>query len=708
MESIGIELVLKQNLAAQLKTILPMLTKMNSQFTAINKSLGQMETFQNNANRGFQRMANQMQAVNAQSKGLQTINQHVKGVGTAATGATRQVSLLGASLGGLMRTLGPLVGIYKIMQGVGAVGTSALDFEKEAKSLQQIGLSADFQKRLRAKTLELGSNGQFAMSGADFMHTFKETRLSSKSDEDALKNLPFIGTMDMKLRQVDKGLTGQANLLPRYFEKFSAFTEAKQHEVMNDLLKVIQASGGTVTPANLLMQLNRSGTSVVGSDPLKEMTEQALSLKESGAGSGGKGGGGGGVGRGGSGRQAIDRIINLGVMPPAMVTMMTRGGMFDEWPTSGKKKGGHQFDLTDASGHHVLHNGGRGGLGSGNLSTSEVKSLLVSKRPPWMIQDANDPYQIALDFLAGADQLGGNKLKGSFLETKAAHIAHFSKRPVNEQKYLYGQIMGGAKMTGIDFNMERVIGSYRQQHDIFAKKVGEQAGLGSSGQLSIADRWDKLISAFVTFGNALGDNKDVIATLNHGIDALSAGIKLLNDNVGPIAAWLSGNAAPEKMLMDAGSSIGGTIGKGISATDPYNRQADKRSGSYAKSGRDWAADFRAHHKMLMDPPGGRQHLGNVSVVPPPPPVTALVDPTLARAFNDTSRYDPSSLRMPPGATPKSTTIQNNIYLDGKKIAEHTAHHVEKQQLKSARKMSYGGSRAGGSYTDQYHNAGSGQ
>ena len=702
MESVGIELVLKQNLAAQLKTILPMLTKMNSQFTAINKSLGQMETFQNNANRGFQRMANQMQAVNAQSKGLQTINQHVKGVGQAATGATRQVGLLGTSLGGLMRTLGPLVGIYKIMQGVGAIGGAGLDFEKQVKSLQQSNLTPGFQRQLTDKSLQLGSSGKYAMSGADFIGAFKETRSVSRSPQDALNNLPLIGEVDMKMRKINKDLAGQSTILPRFFEKFAAYDDKSKRKIADALLKGEQYVGGTISPGQLLQQISTSGTSVVGADPYKMMIEQMYSIKESASGMHG-GGGSGGRGRGGVGQQAVDRMMNLGVLTPAQAEMMRQGGMLDGISAAGSTKG-HKFLIDSANaGKHVLTQGG--GSGSGRLKTSDVQAFLLKNRPAWMTAHANDTYQTGLDFAAGADILGGNKIPGSFMATRDAHIKHFGERPIPEQKFLEGRVLSGMKMTGIDFLMERSVGAYKKSHDIFTAGIEGQPGLAATGATSVADRWEMMMKQFETFGNALGNSQEVISAANRVIDGLTVAIKALNDNVGPIAKFLANIAAPfvapqQPPAEWVKEKTGGHVDYTGSRGGLPLALASKLPG--------YPGYLPQASKMLLDPPGGRQHLGNMSLVPPPPPVTSLVDPTLARAFNDPSRHDPSSLRMPPGATPKSTTIQNNIYLDGKKIAEHTAHHVEKQQLKSARKMSYGGGRAGGSYTDQYHNAGTGQ
>lgn len=181
MDKVGIELQLKQNLEQQLKTILPMLQKMDAQFNNINKTLIKMQDLHDKATRGFNAMGNSIDRVAQKDKALARVNSQVSNVGMAAKSATRSVDVLGASLGALTKLVAPLMILNKLTQGAEFLGGSALDFEKEAKSLQQIGLSKDLQKKLISDSLRLGSSRNYALSGADFIHTFKETRLDRKS-----------------------------------------------------------------------------------------------------------------------------------------------------------------------------------------------------------------------------------------------------------------------------------------------------------------------------------------------------------------------------------------------------------------------------------------------------------------------------------------------------------------------------------------------
>lgn len=702
MDRVGIELQLKENLSAQLKIVLPLATKLNEQTKILEQRMSAARG-PKEYNKAFAQLNQHLAQTGRLSSHIDKLSKNLTNVGSAAHGATRQVGLLGGAFGGLLRTLGPLVGIYKIMQGVGAVGGNAVDFEKNAQRLKLSRYSGDEQAEIRRKALQYGQSGEYALNAAQFTDYAIRGAAITPDTRGVIDSMPLMGKIDLAMRKlhVEDAKDGQTPMLMnQIWEKMGDRTTKQKMETANLLSQYEGYYGGQVPLSQFSRQLQQTRGAKLGANKFSLFGELFHGISEQLT----AGGGGGGMGGVGSSALALDRMFSQGVMSKQAIGIWKEAGMYpgiEEFAQHHKGRSGHTTDYIDAAtGRHIIHNGGTlTGAGSDTYNKDVLHNYLAKKPPPWYDQAASD----RIGFLQGPVTAGIERYfklgKGGFLKQKDT-----------EQKRMVSSFFYGATQKAIGEATEIMTGRYektvkQQQAGVKTAKNLEQV---LSTSTSVEDRWAKMIAAFESFGSALGDNKSVIATLNNGIDALSAGIKLLNDNVGPIAQWLSGKAAPEKMLMDAGSSIGGTIGKGISATDPYNRQADKRSGSYSKSGRDWAADFRAHHKMLLDPPGGRQHLGDMSLVPPPPPVTSLVDPTLARAFNDPSRHDPSSLRMPPGATPKSTTIQNNIYLDGKKIAEHTAHHVEKQQLKSARKMSYGGSRAGGSYTDQYHNAGSGQ
>lgn len=724
MDKVGIELVLKENLADRLGKILPILERMDKSFSKMNKTLATLESSQKRVDQQFKNIASSVSLVSSKASGLHGINNQLGMMTKATSGATGQVNMLGRSLGSLKSAMGALagfVGIYKIMQGVGAVGGSAIDFEKQVKSLQQSNLSPDFQKRLVDESLKLGSSGKYAMSGSDFVSTFKEIRSVSKSPEAALQDLPLIGKLDMQMRQVDKKLEGQAALLPRFFEKFAAFDEKGKLAVADALLKGVQYTGGQVNPGQILQQISTSGTSVVGSDPYKEIVEQIYSIKESAAGAGHGGGGSTGRGRGGVGRQALDRIVNLGIITPAMANMMKEAGMLDGIQASGGTSG-HKTLIDGVSGKHVLYRGGKSG-GSGNLKTSDVHSFLLRSRPEWMRLHANDPEQLGLDFAAGADALSGNKIKGSFLETRDAHLKHFASLPVEQQKSLEGQLMAGARMTGIDFIMERSVGRYLQSHNILAKGIADQPGLAATGQLAVMDRWDKLMKSLETFGNALGNDGNLINVANTALDGLTNAIKILTENVAPIAknladlvpktqteaAGMAGGAALGGMIAGPGGAIVGTAAGNVAGgfSDMILNSVDKFKKTPAGKGLyDWG-------KKNFAPAAGR---GTI-LVPPPDPKSMLPDSaTQARWQAYASGHPIPSVTKPP-ALPQTVINQTfNVHpmagIDGEKIKKQVADavmpHLQRHQLKNARKMNKAASDAGGSYSPKIYNAGSGQ
>lgn len=696
---------------------------MDKTFSKMNKTLSVLESSQKRVDQQFKNIASSVDSVSRREKGLQGIHNQMDRVSKTTRGAKEQVDLLGRSLGGLKSAMGALagfIGIYKIMQGVGAVGGSALDFEKQAKSLQQSNLSPEFQKRLISQSLSLGSSGKYAMSGSDFLSTFKEIRSVSKSPEAALEDLPLIGRLDMQMRMVDKKLKGQAALLPRFFEKFAAFDSKGKLTVADALLKGVQYTGGQVNPAQILQQISTSGTSVVGGDPYKEIVEQIYSIKESAAGAGHGGGGSTGRGRGGVGRQAIDRIVNLGIITPAMANMMKEAGMLEGIQAAGTASG-HKTLIDGISGKHVLTRGGKGGTGS--LKTSDVHAFLLRSRPEWMRLHANDPEQIGLDFVAGADALGGNKIPGTFMQTRDAHLKHFSSLPVDQQKSLEGQLMAGARMTGIDFIMERSVGRYLQSHNILTQGIKDQPGLAATGQLSVMDRWDKLMKSIETFGNALGNDGSLITMANTALDALTGAIKTLTENVAPIAKNLAdlvpktateaagmfgGAVAGGAVAGPGGALVGGTVGSMVGGvSDMVLHSVDEFKKTPV------GKDLYKWGKKNFAPIAGR---GTVLVPPPPPYVPSMVDPGMAKYYGVGG---PGALPMTTGQSSKhGGTVINQTFnvhplagIDGEKIkkqvADAVAPHLQRQQLKTARKMSYATSAAGGSYTDKTHNAGSG-
>jgi len=693
---VGIALVLKENLVDRLTKTLPLLEKMEKHFQTLNKTLNNLETSQKRVDSNFKNIGRSVDMVSQKERGLRNVSTGITGIGSAASKSA-------SMLGGLVRTLGLLGVAYKGIQAAEFLGGSALDFQKEAVSLQQSNLPKGLQQRVISQSLALGSSGKYAMSGTDFLKSFKETRSVSPTPEAALANLPFIGQLDMQFRKISEKLAGQADILPRFFEKFGAFSDKDKRTVADALLKTEQYTGGTISPAQILQQISTSGTSVVGADPYKMLTEQAYSIKESAAGAGH---GSGGRGRGGVGQQAVDRMMNLGVITPAMANMMAQAGMLDGITASGKL--GHD---TVVNQNGMMHHTGRSG-GSGKLKTSDVSAFLLKSRPDWMKAHANDPYETGLDFAAGADALGGNKIPGSFMSTRDAHIKHFETLPTAEQKFLEGRLMAGMKMTGVDFLMERSVGRYKKSHDYFAAGVAGQPGLSADGETSVKDRWDKLIKGLETFGNALGNNEGMIKTANGFLDTLCQGLALLNQNLGPIAANLSatGTMLNVPQGLQATHDVAKTMGDVGNAVIPSLRNQVER-GIRREATKQW-------HNVL----DSVRPITNFLV--PPPPVLSGVTNGHEFMPKDFASWDnkkqqswminnpPAPITMASGSSSAvgdtHLHINQPIMLDGKKIGDHVAHHVEKRQSKTALKQSYSGSAAGGSYTSNPHNEGGGQ
>jgi enamine deaminase RidA (YjgF/YER057c/UK114 family) len=339
-----------------------------------------------------------------------------------------------------------------------------------------------------------------------------------------------------------------------------------------------------------------------------------------------------------------------------------------------------------------------------------------------------------------------------------------------DQKFYEGRLMSGMKMTGIDFLMERSVGKYKQSHDYFAAGIAGQPGLDAQGETSVKDRWEQMLKAFETFGDALGNNKDLINTANGFIDTLTKAVQALNANVEPISKWLAGfggminlpdtGGAASNVAKTSGK-VGGTILQAIAGTAARNankwltgkseqlRNAEIIIAEGRKKGMD--DDHIAMALGIgMQESGLRSH-GPVSSagargltqIMPFGTRTAGFNVTDAQAYNPTWSadylYDRMKLAEKSGkvspynlpdatqrsgdpffnakvaayaAAAKATMNGLHVTVDVKGVPKHlvetTVAQVHKQSVKSGIKASNAMSQAGGSYTDQSHNNGGNQ
>jgi hypothetical protein len=708
MDKVGIELQLKSNLEQQLKVILPMLQKMDGMFSKMNKTLSMMESQQKKVNQQFHAMGQSIDSVTRKERGLQNIHTGVRNVGTAATGATRQVGMLGASLGGLMRTVAPLLGIYKLIQGVGAVGGNAVDFEKNAQRLKLSRYSGDEQAEIRRKALSLASSGKYTMNAAQNVDYAIKGAAISPDTRGVIDSMELMNRIDLGMRKLNvedskEGATGM--LMNQIWEKMGDRTIKQKSETANLLAQYEGYYGGQVPLSQFSRQLQQSRGAKLGANKFSLFGELFHGISEQLT----AGGGGGGMGGVGSSALALDRIFSQGIMSKQMIGIWKEAGMFpgiEEFAQHHKGRGGRSTYIDMPSGKHVLHNGGTlTGAGSDTYNKDVYHNYLAQKPPPWYEQAASD----RIGFLQGPVKAGMER----YFHLKPGE---FEKQKDVEQKRMVGTFFYGATQKAIGEVIEIMTGRYektvkQQQLGVKGAKNLDQVLATST---SVEDRWAKMMAAFEAFGNALGDNKQVVAALNSGIDTLSALIKILNDNVGPIATWLTGNASPEKALMRPGTQIGNALGDRLFEAGQVGQHFAGQGGrltTHTKSGsKDWAADYRKLN-VPPPPPGMKSSFlpllgaglpathGQGQYMIAPPHVESLVDANLAKSFKSSGRLN---LNPPP---PQPITIHNDIHLDGKKIGEHVSHHVERKQLKSAQKMNHAASNPGGSYSPKIYSHG---
>ena len=657
--------------------------------------------------------------------------------------------MLGASLGGLMRTVAPLLGIYKLIQGVGAVGGNAVDFEKNAQRLKLSRYSGDEQAEIRRKSLSLASSGQYTMNAAQNIDYAIRGAAISPDTRGVIDSMELMNRIDLGMRKLNvedskEGATGM--LMNQIWEKMGDRTIKQKSETANLLAQYEGYYGGQVPLSQFSRQLQQSRGAKLGANKFSLFGELFHGISEQLT----AGGGGGGMGGVGSSALALDRIFSQGIMSKQMIGIWKEAGMFpgiEEFAQHHKGRGGRSVYVDMPSGKHVLHNGGTlTGAGSDTYNKDVYHNYLAQKPPPWYEQAASD----RIGFLQGPVKAGMERY---------FHLqpGGFEKQKDVEQKRMVGTFFYGATQKAIGEVIEIMTGRYektvkQQQLGVKGAKNLDQVLATST---SVEDRWAKMMAAFESFGNALGNNENVVKALNNGIDALSAVIKLLNDNVGPIANWLTGNADPEKKfgalmtgrgpsgaLSSGFSNLSNAVWHGGSSGPNMGRQLWKgmqgSAGAIIAAARHYGVDPVLAMATAMHESGGNPfavgdhgtsfglfqlhqggELGNMSKTQAFNPVTnamralsefgrhpGLSGGSLAaasqRPANPTAYANAVNSLMPAA---KNIVIHNDIHLDGKKIGEHVSHHVERKQLKSAQKMNHAASNPGGSYSPKIYSHG---
>jgi len=355
MDKVGIELQLKSNLEQQLKTIIPLMTKMNREFNSLNDKMVKMAQYQNRLHQGFNQLG--------QNSGLPKVNNQLANVTNATKTATKHVGMFGQALQGLGKYIAPLtslVGVYKLLQGGAAIGGAALDYEKTVRRIHMSRFSPAEQQEVIDKSKQFGSSGDYAMTANQFADYALRARAIMPTGRDALDSMSMVGKVDMAMRKIgvegsDKGDTGF--IMAQIFEKLGDRTPQQQQETADLLAKYENYYAGQVPLSTFATQLQRTRGAKLGAEKFGLFGQLFHGISEQLS----QGGGGGGQGGVGSGYLALDTLLSGSNMSKQMIDTWREAGMFPgiEQYAKHKKGTGNRRTLIDMpSGRHVLMNGG--------------------------------------------------------------------------------------------------------------------------------------------------------------------------------------------------------------------------------------------------------------------------------------------------------------------------------------------------------------
>jgi hypothetical protein len=616
MDKVGIEIQLKQNLEQQLKTILPMLQKMDAQFNNINKTLVKMQDLHDKATRGFNAMGNSIDRVTQKEKALARVNNQVSNVGMAAKNATRSVDVLGASLGALTRLVAPLMILQKLTQGAEFLGGAGLDYEKTVRRLHMSRFSSTEQADVLDKARQYGASGKYAMSSNKFVDYALRAKAIMPTGKEAIESMELVGKMDMAMRKIgvegsDRGDTGFT--MAQIFEKLGDRTPAQQKETADLLTQYENYYAGQIPLQLVSTQIQRTRGAKLGADKRAMLGQLFHGISESIGSSGGSGG----AGSVGTGYLAFDNLVS-GNMSKQMIDVWREAGMFpgiEKYAKHHKGKGKHSTEYIDAiTGKHVMYKGGATvtGAGSDIYNKDVLQNYLSHAAPDWYDQAASDQR----GFMQGPMIAGMER----YFHLKPGT---FHAQSDVEQKRMIRKFLPGSKNTAQGQAIENIAGRYAQtvEQQQEGTKVSKNLDQTLDTATSIQDRMAQLTTAFESFGNALGRNENLVTLANQALNSLDQTMQILNNNVKPIGDFLAGSGR----LVGAGM-VGGVQGGLLGATNAIGNEAGHQlTGPYH--------DFL--NKVTGKPKAGYLVSGaNLGVTLHPGPVGALP-----------GHFDPLSIKM---------------------------------------------------------------
>lgn len=688
---VGIELQLKENLQQRLKTILPLMEKLQQQTKNMEKMLSQTNGI-NKANRSLEMMANRLNAVSNASRGLNNVGHQFDNLGRHADHARQKVGLLHRAFGGVASGLGGMAGMMTAGLSIYTVGDMfkhGMDFEQQLKSLQIGGASPKQLASMRKTALQTANDPRFITTPTQQLEAMRTGRAVFGNFDEAEKMAPLAAQFNTAMRLINAPGGADRNNAEFAFkmaEQLGIRDTVRMKAFMNDLTKAEVGFAGKIDLAQLTQQFSTSRLAKYGSDILPFLTTQGHLLTEAG-------GGGRGAGRAGAQINALNRVLVQGTMTQATAQRFADLGLIGGYDAALAAKSSSKHP----TGRHILHTTSRHDASGHLLSTSEDEIFITGKgrssKTPTLTK--GELGQLIVSGLKDRDLAIKNTpmwiYKDLIPALEKSQHKNFYKLDRNQQVAMLTPFLQGMQMNASDLIAQ--IALNKGTFDIQTKNVMGAPGMDevTAQQRSMTQNLAKLSAAWTTFSTTLTTNDKVVQLVNNTFNTLTQLLLSLSKVIGPVA---DGVGRFYNVIDSVGSKVGtgaGIIGSTLTQAGQilFPENKDHRLATHTKSGsKDWAGDYRK----------------NMLVPPPPPSMPSIAQMSLMDSAANGYPIQPFKM-VPP---PSPITVNVPVHLDSKQIAHATAKHHARAQAKSALGQNYATSRGSGGYSSPDYSAGAGQ
>jgi hypothetical protein len=706
MDKVGIELQLKQNVEMQLKTMLPLLERMNKHTQELEKQLQQAKGVKA-INQQLQIMTNHLKAVGQANRNLVSIVHQLNQVGNQAARASQKVGLLHRAFRGVLgapMALAGMLGTFGSIYTVGNMFSKGMDFEQQVKSLQLAGLNPQQLKAAQETAKRTAADTRYITTPTEILESIRIGTAITRRPDEAIKMAPLSAMFNRAMRQIHAPGADEHNLSEfayKMAEQLGVRDETRMKTLMDDLTKAEIAFAGQLDMQKLTQQLAMTRTAKYGADVLPLLIQLGHIITEVGTSGGGTAGA-----RAGMQIQALSRILAQGTMTQAVATRFGQLGLIGGYDQAlaAKQKSGHTVLIDTMTGERVLKSGS-GSTTPPHLTKAEIGQLIVTglvgrdlaikDTPAWvdkyLVPAINKAEHVDLYSLARGGQDDRTKAVGvltKWLAGTQLNAQDLLTQLILQRQIFTGQLTAAQQAPGMD-------------------KVMQQ-------QMSMRNNLEQLQKAWDTFSITLTTNDQVVKMVNLTFKTLTGLLTDLSKSIGPMMDFIHEITNPGQTIHNLGSVAQPLSAIGSLAANNINQQI------HHQATRLWHQGLAAGRSAGLVPAPGMLKMitqGAKFLIPAPPPMAHGAPVMMPQDFTQwpLQRQQQWMFSHPPDMTlPKVSndavhvTVNHTTMLDGKKIAEHTSHHVEKRQMKAAQRMSLATSGAGGSHTPSSYNAGGNQ